>query len=67
MVTSHSLGWACDWEVAQVADLMRSALVAPPSTEERARLRAWTETNASQTVVASVAGKVVLDAAGTER
>ena len=60
MVTSHSLGWACDWEATQVADLMRGALAAPPSCDERARLRTWTETNASQTVVASVAGTVVL-------
>ncbi len=63
MVTSHDLGWACDWDVAQVADLMRRALVAPPRPDDRARLRRWTEANASQTSVASVAGAVVLQAA----
>jgi len=65
MVTDQSLGWACDWEATQVADLMREALAAPPSADDRARLRTWTEANASQTSVASLAGAVVLEAART--
>lgn len=59
MVEDHGLGWACDWDVGQVARAMAQALAAPADPAERARLRAWTVEHASQTSVAGRAAEAV--------
>ena len=63
MVAQHGLGWACRWDVDDVADALRSALAAPPTPKERERLTAWTVEHASQRAVAAVAADVVVRAA----
>ncbi len=60
MTTEHQLGWACDWDVAQTAALMREALRQPPTAQDRARLREWTLANASQSSVGAAAASEVL-------
>jgi glycosyltransferase involved in cell wall biosynthesis len=60
MVSAHGLGWACDWDVDQVVQALRSALSAVVTPEGRARLVAWTVENASQRAVAGSAAEVVL-------
>ena len=60
MVTRHGLGWACDWDVEQTAEALRSALRFVLTPQERARLAAWTVENASQRSVARTAADVVL-------
>ncbi|KAF0835425.1 glycosyltransferase [Ornithinibacter aureus] len=64
MVVEHRLGWACRWDVDEVAAALRSALVVPPTPEDRERLTAWTVAHASQRAVAATAADVVLRAAG---
>jgi glycosyltransferase involved in cell wall biosynthesis len=64
LVAQHGLGWACHWDVDDVADALRSALATPPTPEERARLTAWTVEHASQRAVAAVAADAVVRAAG---
>jgi glycosyltransferase involved in cell wall biosynthesis len=59
MVTEHELGWACDWDVAQTAALMRRALASAPTAAEGTRLRQWTLEHASQQSVAAAAADVV--------
>jgi glycosyltransferase involved in cell wall biosynthesis len=59
MVEDHGLGWACDWDVEQVAQAMTDALATPPEEATRARLRAWTVEHASQTSVAGRAAEAV--------
>jgi glycosyltransferase involved in cell wall biosynthesis len=59
MVEDHGLGWACDWDVGQVARAMTEALAAPAEPAEHARLRAWTVEHASQTSVAGRAAEAV--------
>lgn len=61
MVSEHRLGWACDWDVAEVGAAMRDALTRPWSSVERARLTAWTEEHASQRAVAAAASAAVLE------
>jgi hypothetical protein len=61
MVSEHRLGWACDWDVAEVGAAMRDALTRPWSSVERARLTAWTEEHASQRAVAAAASVAVLE------
>jgi hypothetical protein len=59
MVADHDLGWACDWSVDAVAEVMLAALRAAPTASTRARLRGWTVANASQHSVAARAADVV--------
>ena len=59
MVTAHRLGWACDWDVQQTAEALRSALAADVTPQDRARLSAWTREHASQRAVAETAAEVV--------
>lgn len=59
LVTEHRLGWACDWDVGEVATALRSALRSPPTPQDRQRLTAWTHAHASQRSVAARAAEVV--------
>jgi glycosyltransferase involved in cell wall biosynthesis len=63
LVREHALGWACAWDVTEVADALRAALAAPPTPERRAALVTWTEEHASQRSVAARAAAAVLDVA----
>jgi hypothetical protein len=62
MVVEHGLGWACRWDVDEVATALRAALDTPPNREQRARLTAWTLEHASQRAVAAVAAQAVVRA-----
>ena len=62
MVVEHGLGWACRWDVDEVATALRTALMTPPTREQRARLTAWTLEHASQRAVATVAAEAVVSA-----
>lgn len=64
MVVEHRLGWACRWDVDEVAAALRGALSVPPTPEDRERLTAWTVAHASQRAVAATAADVVVRAAG---
>lgn len=60
IVVRHELGWACGWDVDEVAAALRLALASPPTARDRARLVAWTREHASQRSVAGAAADVVV-------
>lgn len=60
MVRKHGLGWACDWDVRETADALRSALSTEWGAADRDRLAAWTVENASQRGVAAAAADAVM-------
>src|SRR5699024_12392957 len=47
LIEDEQLGWACEYDVDQVAEAMIAALRTPPTEAERDRLAQWTQQHRS--------------------
>src|SRR5699024_12298348 len=60
LIEDEQLGWACEYDVDQVAEAMIAALRTPPTEAERDRLAQWTQQHRSLDAAAARGAEAIL-------